>query len=137
LPFHDATFDAVVAVTVLCFVPNAERAVHELARVLRPGGEMVIGELGRWNLWTARRRIDGWLGSTVWRAARFRTAGELRRLIINAGLVVTATRAAIFYPPCALAAALFAPCDSWLGQRTATGAAFLAIAGRKISLQQA
>jgi ubiquinone biosynthesis O-methyltransferase len=132
LPLHDATFDVVIAVTVLCFLPNAERAVRELARVLRPGGDIVIGELGRWNLWATKRRISGWLGSTVWRVARFRTAGELKRLLINAGLAVTATRAAIFYPPCTAAAALFAPCDCWLGRRTAIGAAFLVIAGRKI-----
>ena len=135
LPFGDATFDVVIAVAVLCFVSDAERVAREMARVLKPGGDMVIGELGRWNLWAAERRISGWLGSTVWRAARFRTAGELRRLVSNAGLAVTATRAAIFYPPCVATAALLAPCDSWLGRRTATGAAFLAVAGRKMSFQ--
>ena len=137
LPFGDATFDVVIAVAVLCFVQNAERAAREMARVLKPGGDMVIGELGRRNLWAAERRISGWLGSTVWRAARFRTAAELKRLVSNAGLAVTATRAAIFYPPCAAAAALLAPSDSWLGRRTATGAAFLAVAGRKMSFQHA
>jgi SAM-dependent methyltransferase len=131
LPFPDATFDVVVTVAVLCFLPDAESAAREMARVLKPGGDMVIGELGRWNLWAAKRRISEWLGPTVWRATRFRTASELRRLVINAGLAVTATRAAIFYPPCAAAAALLAPCDAWLGRRTATGAAFIAIAGRK------
>jgi ubiquinone/menaquinone biosynthesis C-methylase UbiE len=131
LPFPDATFDVVVAVAVLCFLPDAGTAAREMARVLKPGGDMVIGELGRWNLWAAKRRISEWLGPTVWQAIRFRAACELRRLVINAGLAVTTTRAAIFYPPCAAAAALLAPCDAWLGRRTANGAAFIAIAGRK------
>ena len=100
LPFPDASFDVVVAVTVLCFVPDAQHAVREMARVMRPGGRMVIGELGRWNLWAAKRRIKGWLGSATWRAAKFRTAHELERLVRSAGLDVTATRGAIFYPPC-------------------------------------
>jgi ubiquinone/menaquinone biosynthesis C-methylase UbiE len=65
LPFPDAAFDVVIAVTVLCFVPHAERAVREMARVLKPGGRMVFGELGRWNLWAARRRVSGWLGSAT------------------------------------------------------------------------
>lgn len=136
LPFGDATFDVVIAITVLCFVRDAERAMREMARVLKPGGAIVVGELGRWNLWAAKRRIRGWLGSRVWREARFFGAAELRRLIVNAGLGVMATRAAIFYPPCATAAALLAPCDPWLGRRTTTGAAFLALAGRKTSAQE-
>ena len=55
LPFADGTFDVVVAITVLCFVPDAGSAVSEMARVLRPGGRLVIGELGRHSLWTAKR----------------------------------------------------------------------------------
>ena len=47
LPFADGTFDRIVAVTVLCFVGDARRAIGEMARVLRPGGKVVIGELGR------------------------------------------------------------------------------------------
>jgi len=61
LPFPDASFDVVVAVTVLCFVPDTQHAVREMTRVLRPGGRLVIGELGRWNLWAAKRRIKGWV----------------------------------------------------------------------------
>ena len=80
LPFNDAAFDRVVAVTVLCFVRDAERAIMEMARVLKPGGRLVIGELGRWSLWAAHRRIRGWLGDPTWRAAMFRTAAELREL---------------------------------------------------------
>jgi ubiquinone biosynthesis O-methyltransferase len=135
LPVADAAFDVVIAVTVLCFVPDAERAVREMARSLEPGGRMVIGELGRWNLWAAKRRISGWLGPSVWSAARFRTASQLRRLMTNAGLTVTTTRGAIFYPPCSAAAALLAPCDSWLGRRTSIGAAFLAVAAVKPTLR--
>jgi ubiquinone/menaquinone biosynthesis C-methylase UbiE len=36
LPFAADTFDAVVAVTVLCFVEDAGAALREMARVLRP-----------------------------------------------------------------------------------------------------
>lgn len=47
LPFNDASFDVVAAITVLCFVDDASAAVREMARVLRPGGRLVLGELGR------------------------------------------------------------------------------------------
>lgn len=38
LPFDDASFDVVLAVTVLCFVEDASRALSEMARVLAPVG---------------------------------------------------------------------------------------------------
>ena len=45
LPYEDATFDAVYLVTVLGEVPEPERAVAEFARVLKPGGRLVVGEM--------------------------------------------------------------------------------------------
>lgn len=38
LPFRDATFEAALAQLVLSFVPDPDRAVAEMARVVRPGG---------------------------------------------------------------------------------------------------
>jgi ubiquinone/menaquinone biosynthesis C-methylase UbiE len=40
LPFDDGTFDAAVAVLVLCSVPSQPAALAELHRVVRPGGEL-------------------------------------------------------------------------------------------------
>lgn len=42
LTFGDASFDVIVAQYVVTAVPNPERALDEFARVLRPGGEIVI-----------------------------------------------------------------------------------------------
>lgn len=127
LPFADASFDVVAAVTVLCFVADATAAVREMARVLRPDGRLVLGELGRWSLWAMSRRVRAWLGSATWKAARFRTAGELRTLAERAGLRVTALRGAVFYPPLGLCARALAPLDPWLGYFTTIGAAFIAM----------
>jgi ubiquinone/menaquinone biosynthesis C-methylase UbiE len=40
LPLEDASCDAAVACLVLCSVPDQPRALAELRRVLRPGGEL-------------------------------------------------------------------------------------------------
>lgn len=130
-PFPDGSFDCIVAVTVLCFVGEADRAIAELARVIRPGGRVVIGELSRWSLWAAIRRIRGWVGASTWKAARFRTSGELRSLLERHGLAVTETHGAIFYPPSGLAAFLLARLDPRLGRRTTFGAAFIALSATK------
>jgi SAM-dependent methyltransferase len=130
-PFADDSFDIVLAVTVLCFVDDAARAVREMARVLRPGGRVVIGELGRWNLWAAKRRISGWLGSRMWRSATFRMVRALKDLVSDAGLAITMVRGAVYYPPFAPLAALLARCDAWIGKHTTAGAAFLVVVGRK------
>jgi SAM-dependent methyltransferase len=42
LPLPDATFDRVVSGLVLNFVPDQPRAVAEMARVVRPGGEVAL-----------------------------------------------------------------------------------------------
>lgn len=42
LPFADASFDAVIAATVLAHVPGAERALAEMVRVTRPGGRVAV-----------------------------------------------------------------------------------------------
>lgn len=41
LPFADGDFDCAVAAWMLYHVPNVDRALSELARVLRPGGRLV------------------------------------------------------------------------------------------------
>ena len=42
LSFPDASFDVVVANHVISTVPNPEAALDECARMLRPGGEMIL-----------------------------------------------------------------------------------------------
>ena len=42
LDFPDASFDVVVAQYVVTAVPNPEAALDEFARVLKPGGEIVL-----------------------------------------------------------------------------------------------
>jgi ubiquinone/menaquinone biosynthesis C-methylase UbiE len=42
LPFDDATFDTVVCALGLCSIPRPEVAVREMARVLVPGGTLLL-----------------------------------------------------------------------------------------------
>lgn len=42
LPFRDGEFDAVASFDVVEHIPDAERALREMGRVIRPGGRVVV-----------------------------------------------------------------------------------------------
>ena len=44
LPFPDDSFDTVVSTLVLCTVPDQDRAIAEIKRVLKPGGQLLFIE---------------------------------------------------------------------------------------------
>ena len=44
LPFDDGTFDVAVSTLVLCGVSDQPRALRQLRRVLRPGGQLLFIE---------------------------------------------------------------------------------------------
>jgi protein-L-isoaspartate O-methyltransferase len=45
LPYEDDSIDAVVLTAVLGEIPDRATALREIARVLKPGGRLVVGEL--------------------------------------------------------------------------------------------
>jgi ubiquinone/menaquinone biosynthesis C-methylase UbiE len=45
LPYADESFEAVVLITVLGEIPDQDRALNEVARVLKPGGRLIVGEM--------------------------------------------------------------------------------------------
>jgi SAM-dependent methyltransferase len=132
LPFDADTFDTVIAVTALCFVQDPQQAVLEAARVLRPCGRLIMGELGRYSLRALSRRIRGWLGACEWREARFWTIGELRRLVEQAGLQFHSARGCVYYPPMEVAARPMAKADHVSSRLGSIGAAFLVVRADKV-----
>jgi SAM-dependent methyltransferase len=99
LPLAEASFDVVVAITVLYAVPDQRAAAHELARVMAPDGVLVVLEPAFEAL---RREHD----DTVHGVRRYRRP-ELRALLTDAGLQVRrSTYAYSFLAPAAAGLAL-------------------------------
>ncbi|HEX8053693.1 MAG TPA: methyltransferase domain-containing protein [Thermoleophilaceae bacterium] len=72
LPFDDASFDAVLSVQVMEYVPDVAAALAEVHRVLRPGGRVVLWDID----WTTvswhsrdpvrmRRVLEAWDGHLI------------------------------------------------------------------------
>jgi phosphatidylethanolamine/phosphatidyl-N-methylethanolamine N-methyltransferase len=56
LTFPDNSFDTVVAMYVMTVVPEPERVMRELARVCKPGGEVIVV-----NHFSQREGVRGWV----------------------------------------------------------------------------
>src|SRR6266481_5872713 len=54
LDFPDASFDTVVCTFSLCGIPDDQKAVAEMARVLRPGGLLLLADHVEASPWYAR-----------------------------------------------------------------------------------
>jgi phosphatidylethanolamine/phosphatidyl-N-methylethanolamine N-methyltransferase len=79
LAFPDGTFDAVVAPYVMTVVPDPHGTLDELARVLKPGGEIVlVNHVGAED--GPRAVLEAWLGR---RAARLGWRPEFPFAIIG------------------------------------------------------
>lgn len=57
MPFEDGRFDGAYLTAVLGEVPDQDAALRELARVVRPGGRVVVGELFGDPHWVAPRTL--------------------------------------------------------------------------------
>lgn len=79
LPFPDGSFDAVVSADVLYHVDDDERALREFARVLRPGGLVVINVPAYQWLWSYH--------DTAVHSRRRYTRPQLTAKLRSAGLV--------------------------------------------------
>ncbi|MDX2036482.1 MAG: class I SAM-dependent methyltransferase [Isosphaeraceae bacterium] len=99
LPFGDASFDAVIAVESFQHLPDVDGAIQEAARVLRPGGRLVIidknrGALNSQRCWlpnTLIKWIDEFRGLALYRPGevgreRWFAPRRLRRSLERAGL---------------------------------------------------
>jgi SAM-dependent methyltransferase len=84
LPFRDSQFDFALLVTVVCFVKDVAQLLHEVRRVIKVGGKVIIGfidkdsALGR--LYESRKDTD-----EFYKEAHFHSAPEIATLVSQVG----------------------------------------------------
>ena len=99
LPLRTRVIGSVYLIFTLCFLPEPSPVLRECARVLRPGGRLIVGvvpALSPWGRRIAERagRSDSW-----YRHARVRTIAETVRLLAAGGFAVLASRSTLFQTP--------------------------------------
>jgi 2-polyprenyl-3-methyl-5-hydroxy-6-metoxy-1,4-benzoquinol methylase len=102
LPFGAREFDLVVSLQVIEHLLDPATGVRELARVLRPGGRLLLSTDNRLRLLTRTLNGPRWLVASLLRKRNFRdrftfphctfTRNELVGLLAEAGLEVERTR---------------------------------------------
>ncbi len=84
LPFRDAALGSVLVMTSLCYLDDPWQAFREISRVLRPGGRVIIGFLGRGGVIAEGYRQTGDKGTFLAHAAFF-TPGEVVLMLEGTG----------------------------------------------------
>jgi SAM-dependent methyltransferase len=100
LPFRDASFDAIYSMGTIEHFDETERAVKEMARVLKPGGRAIVGVPNRYDpflrplLATALQAV----GLYGYGYEKSYSRRALRQMLERAGLHVVAETAILFIP---------------------------------------
>ena len=86
LPFSDNSFDYALCVTTICFVDDATTMLSEAYRVLKPGGQLVIGFIDRTSKLGQHYQAHQ-AENVFYRDATFYSANEVEQLLIDTGFI--------------------------------------------------
>ena len=86
--FEDNYFDIVFADALIQHLPNDDEVVKEMARVLKPGGRMILAVVNEWNFHTFYKLLMGKKYNYGYEKSY--TRKELRRILKNNGIEVAA-----------------------------------------------
>lgn len=88
LPVRSAAIGTVYLLFTLCFLADPSAVLGECARILRPGGRIIIGLIPGGSAWGKRLSERGKTGDSFYRHARFRTIAETKQMLASHGFQV-------------------------------------------------
>lgn len=96
LRFSDSSFDIVVLITLLEFLPNPREALMEAVRVAR--NRVYIGVLNKASLLGVARRVRSRFRKDIYSQARFYTVWELERMLRGLDKASFVWKGVLFFP---------------------------------------
>ncbi len=95
MTFSDNTFDTIISTFVFCTVPHPDKGLHELYRVLKPGGKVIFLEHMKSDskglnalLWIMEKVVTPLLGTSMLR--------ETQKEIENSGFTILSSENKVF-----------------------------------------
>jgi SAM-dependent methyltransferase len=125
LPFRDASFDAIYSMGTIEHFDETERAVEEMARVLKPGGRAIVGVPNRHDpfLRPLVATVLQAMGLYAYGYEKSYSRRALRTMLERAGFTVVAETAILFIP--GWLRMLDLACHSWCRPLAAVTAALV------------
>ncbi|MFQ6136267.1 MAG: methyltransferase domain-containing protein, partial [Candidatus Hydrothermarchaeales archaeon] len=99
LQFPDETFDVVLCINMLEFSPNPKKAIEEMFRVLKKGGQLIIGVLNKNSIWGFTKGIKKTFAKGAYYEARFFSPNELTSLLPIEKSNEANLSTTIYFPP--------------------------------------
>jgi ubiquinone/menaquinone biosynthesis C-methylase UbiE len=95
LPYKDSSFDYALMVTTICFVDDAQKTFQEINRILKPGGEVIVGFVDK-NSPVGKLYFLNKEKSLFYKEAEFFSTGDINKLLISNGFVIIETWQTVF-----------------------------------------
>lgn len=89
IPMESNTVDCVVCTYTLCTIPDPVKAIHEMRRILKPGGKILFTEHGKApdeDIFKKQIKLDRWWGKV---SGGCHTSRDIPDLFKQAGLKLT------------------------------------------------
>lgn len=100
LPFSDSAFPNALSINVMSHIPDAERALGELGRVVTPGGRLVVNFPNTWSPYLPYAMTVRRLRRSLLRGVptRWYTPPEIKAALHSAGFEVEEARGQVHFP---------------------------------------
>lgn len=95
LTFEDDFFDGIFSMAAFEFVENPKKALDEFFRVLKPGGELIVGTINPDSSW-GRMYQSKAFEESIFKHAIFYTMDELKKYYPE---LITETKECLYIPP--------------------------------------
>lgn len=118
LPFESNSINLVVLSHAIEFTEHPQQLLHEIYRVLRPGGQLLLFGFNRWSWWSVVRRSRHYKGYP-W-SGKFRSIWQVKKWLQQLDYGLIANKSFCFIPPCTKR-----PAATWIQLNEVLGQVFI------------